>query len=361
MRVRSTWTVALIAALSFWLGACGSGSGPTPNPGGQVAAASTEVSFTVDGTVTYGTLQVPAHRSGQHLAAALLLAGSGPTDRDGNQGPTFTPDTLKQIANALSSQGIMSLRFDKYFAGKTGFGKFAGDPGDIDLDTFIRQATAAYTFLSRQPAVDAQKLLIVGHSEGGMYAILVAEAATPRPAGLALVEPQDERILDLVALQIDEGIDAAVTQGALSTAAAEQNKAGVARAISQFRAGQTVDTSGLLPGVVSTLTPLILSPVNAKYLRTDDAIDVPRYAAKLPSGTRVLVTDGTADTNVPPSTIGPLVDALATAGTTGPGLTSLPGLDHDLNPAGTQPNGAPLDPSFLAALNGWAQPYASTP
>ena len=202
-------------------------------------------------------------------------------------------------------------------------------------------------------------MLVVGHSEGGMYAILLAENVSPRPAGLALVEPQDERILDLLAVQIAEVLDGQVTQGSISAGTAQANKQGVRQAIQEFRAGQTVDTSGLLPTVATMLRPLIQSSGNALVARTTDAIDPATYAAKLPSGTRVLVTDGTADFNIPPSTIQPLVSALASAGTTGPGLVTLSGLNHDLNPAGTQPNGAPLDPSFLSALRDWAQPYAS--
>jgi alpha-beta hydrolase superfamily lysophospholipase len=227
----------------------------------------------------------------------------------------------------------------------------------MDLNAYILQADDAYKMLYSQPATDRKRMLVVGHSEGGMFAILVAETVTPHPVGLALVEPQDERILDLVALQIDDGLTAAASQGTITTAVAQQNVQGVQQAISEFRAGQTVDTSGLLPGVVSALAPLILSPASAKYARTDDAIYAPTYAAKLPSGTRVLVTDGTADTNIPPSTIQPLIDSLTAAGITGPGLQTLDGLDHDLNPTGTQPNGAPLDPAFLSALQDWAQPY----
>jgi hypothetical protein len=318
------------------------------------------VSFVVDGTTTYGTLQAPAHRSGQHLAAALLLAGSGPTDRNGNQPPGLTPNTLGQIADALAGMGIMSLRFDKYFAGRTGAGRYAADPGSIDLNAFIRQAGGAYKLLSDQPATDRQRLLVVGHSEGGMYAILVAGTVSPHPAGLALVEPQDERILDLVAVQLDELLQSQVSQGAVTADTARRNAQGVRQAIADFRAGQPVDTTGLLPSVVRVLNPVILSPANARYVRTDDAIDVPEYAAKLPAGTRVLVTDGTKDFNIPPATIQPLINALATAGTTGPGLQTLTGLDHDLNPAGTPPNGAPLDPAFLTALRTWAQPYTPT-
>jgi hypothetical protein len=348
----------MAAVICVGLAACGS-TGRDSGTAAPVAASTKEVSFVVNGATTYGTLQVPAHRSGQRLAAALLLAGSGPSDRNGNQEPNLTPNTLRQIAGALDRMGITSLRFDKYFAGKTGGGSYASNPGSIDLNAFIQQAAGAYKLLSEQPSTDAQRLLMVGHSEGGMYAILVAETVSPHPAGLALVEPQDERLLDLVAVQINETLDAQVSQGTISADTARQNAELIQQAIGQFRAGAAVDLTGLLPSVVSALTPLILSPANGRYVRTDDAVDVPSYAAKLPGGIRVLVTDGSADFNVPPATIPPLINGLNSAGTTGPGLQTLSGLDHFLNQAGTQPNGAALAPAFLTALQNWAQPYGS--
>jgi poly(3-hydroxybutyrate) depolymerase len=355
---RAATAVAMLCLAAI---GCAVASGCSGTPSDQVPASTKEVSFVVDGTTTYGSLQIPAHRRGRHLAAALLLAGSGATDRDGNQKPDLTPNTLRQIADALAGVGVMSLRFDKYFAGKTGAGSYASDPGSIDLDTFIRQAAAAYKLLAGQRSVDRQRLLVVGHSEGGMYAILLAETVSPRPAGLALVEPQDEHLLDLLAVQINETLDAQVAQGTITADTARQNARAVKQAIDQFRAGQPVDTSRLLPSVVGTLTPLILTPASARYARTDDAVDVAAAAAKLPSGTRVLVTDGTQDFNVPPFTIQPLVDGLAAAATTGPGLRTLSGLDHYLEPAGTEPNGATLDIGFLTALRTWAQPYTAAP
>src|SRR5689334_18414094 len=102
--VRAAAAGLLCAGLCTGLAACssagaagpGSGSGPGSSASGPVAASSRDVWFTVDGTKTYGTLQIPAHRSGQHLAAALLLAGSGPTDRNGDQpAANVTPQTLK--------------------------------------------------------------------------------------------------------------------------------------------------------------------------------------------------------------------------------------------------------------------------
>jgi alpha-beta hydrolase superfamily lysophospholipase len=327
----------------------------------QVAATSQDVSFTVDGTKTYGTLEVPAHRSGQRLAAALLLAGSGPTDRDGDQpSQQVTPQTLKLVAGVLAQQGIMTLRFDKYFTGQTGAGAFASDPGNIDLNAYIRQADAAYAFLGAQPTADRQHLLVGGHSEGGFYAMLVADTASPHPAGLALLEPQDQRILSLVAMQLDEQLDSAVQQGQLSAPAAQQQAEGISNAIAQFRAGQQVDTSGLLPQIVEQLTPELLTPGNAKVARTDDEVSPVAAAAKLAAGTRVLITDGTADTNIPVSTINPLATALTGAGTTGPGLKLLTGVNHLLHMPGTQDNDPVLAPSVVAAIKAWAQPFATT-
>src|SRR4051794_12071685 len=128
--VRAAAAAALLcaglAACSSAGAAGGSGSGPGSSASGQGAASSRGGSFTVDGTKTYGTLQIPAHSSGQHLAAALLLAGSGPTDRNGDQpSADVTPQTLKLIAGVLAQQGIETLRFDKYFTGQTGAGAFA--------------------------------------------------------------------------------------------------------------------------------------------------------------------------------------------------------------------------------------------
>jgi hypothetical protein len=110
---------------------------------------------------------------------------------------------------------------------------------------------------------------------------------------------------------------------------------------------------------VQQLTPELLTPGNAKVARTDDAVSPVDAAAKVAAGTRVLVTDGTADTNIPVSTISPLASALKGAGTTGPGLKVLTGINHFLHTPGTEDNDAVLAASVVAALKAWAQPFAA--
>jgi pimeloyl-ACP methyl ester carboxylesterase len=359
---------AAALAVAVLLAACSSGGGTRSHAGkasrttaGPTATgvSSLNVSFTSQGTTTYGTLEMPAHASAHTLAAALLIPGSGPTDRNGNQPPQMMPDTLELIANVLGRKGIISLRFDKYFSGKTGAGTFGTDPGSITLQDFIAQAGAAYRFLSQQPEVDTGKLLVLGHSEGGMYALLLAESVTPRPAGLALMEPADQRLLDTVQLQIDEQLDAQVRQGQLTAPAARQNAVVVHQAFVSFRAGKPVSLAGVEASLLPLLESLVQSPINDAYDRSDDLVYPPAVAAKLPSVTRLLVTDGTADTKILPPTTGPLVTALRQAGTTGPGFRLLPNVNHDLF-AGDATSGARLDPQVIAALATWTKPYISS-
>jgi acetyl esterase/lipase len=257
--------------------------------------------------------------------------------------------------------GIMTLRFDKYLSGQTGVGAFASHPSSIDLAAFIKQADAAYVFLHDQPATDSSRMLVAGHSEGGMYALLVAGSVSPLPAGLALIEPQDERFLSLIQLQTDQQLEAMAAQHSITTATARQNGRAVQRAIADFRAGRAVVTDGMLPAVVNLLTPILLSEVNAAYVRSDDAVYPPAVAVRLRPGTRVLVTEGTADQNVPPSTITPLVRALAAAGATGPGLRLLSGVNHLLHPPGAPNDDQVLAASVVTALQSWARPYALAP
>ena len=196
--------------------------------------------------------------------------------------------------------------------------------------------------LGAQPETRPEALLIAGHSEGGLYALLAAEPerVRPHPAGIALLEPMAEPLLSTIELQATAELSAAVAAGTLDPAVATTNVCAVRHAIGEFRAGRPVDTSGLLPGMVRRLRPGLLVAQNARYVRQGDAVHPLAAAAKAKPGTRVLVTAGTRDANIPVSAIKLLAVVLAGVGTTGPGLQVLPGIDHFLHEAGATPQRA---------------------
>ena len=114
----------------------------------------------------FGTLTVTSPAK----AAALIVAGSGPTDRDGN-GPFGRNDALRLLAEALAARGIASLRADK-----RGIGASAGalvSESDLRIDDLVADAVAWLDRLSE--ALPEAPRLLIGHSEGALIATLAAQ------------------------------------------------------------------------------------------------------------------------------------------------------------------------------------------
>jgi hypothetical protein len=100
---------------------------------------------------------------------ALLIAGSGSTDHDGN-GPQIKPATLKKLAEQLAVRKIATLRYDKRGAG--GWKPEFGQPEDFRFKDYVDDAAALVNYL--RSSGKFSKVILVGHSEGGLVAILTA-------------------------------------------------------------------------------------------------------------------------------------------------------------------------------------------
>jgi uncharacterized protein len=105
----------------------------------------------------------------EHPPVALLIAGSGSTDRDGN-GPQIKPATLKKLSEQLAARKIATLRYDKRGAG--GWKPEFGRPEDFRFKDYVDDAAALVGYLRSSGRF--QRLVLVGHSEGGLVAILTA-------------------------------------------------------------------------------------------------------------------------------------------------------------------------------------------
>jgi hypothetical protein len=180
------------------------------------------------------------------------------------------------------------------------------------MAAFQDEATAALNFLAGQPGVDRSHLMVIGHSEGALYALLLATAApgaAPPVQALGLVEPQSRRILDHVSEQAHAQADAAVKAGKLTAAQAAENTAAIDKAIQEFRA-----TGQVPPDEPAGLKPII-NAANARFLQQEDAIDPAEVAAKLPRGMPVLVTCSDADSQITCEDVDHLVTGVTSAGT----------------------------------------------
>jgi uncharacterized protein len=108
----------------------------------------------------------------EHPPVALLIAGSGSTDHDGN-GPQAKPATLKKLAEQLAERKIATLRYDKRGAG--GWKPEFGRPEDFRFKDYVDDAASLVNYL-RESGKFA-RVIVIGHSEGGLVAILAARQA----------------------------------------------------------------------------------------------------------------------------------------------------------------------------------------
>jgi uncharacterized protein len=117
-----------------------------------------------DGIKLAGTLTLP--KGAGPFPAALLIAGSGPQDRDESLA-NHRPFLL--IADALTRKGIAVLRYDK-----RGVGQSTGNPDTATTLDLAADAQAALAFLKSRKEIDGSKIGLIGHSEGAIIAPYLA-------------------------------------------------------------------------------------------------------------------------------------------------------------------------------------------
>jgi pimeloyl-ACP methyl ester carboxylesterase len=178
----------------------------------------------------------------EHPPVALLIAGSGTTDHDGN-GPQVKPATLKKLAEQLAARNIATLRYDKRGAG--GWKPEFGRPEDFRFKDYVDDAAALVSYLRRSGKFS--KLVLVGHSEGGLVAILTARRV---PADrLVLLTTAARRQGDLLKAQLEKQL-------------APDVFVPIAKAIDDIMAGKIVDPPppglaippAMQPGIASAFT-----------------------------------------------------------------------------------------------------------
>lgn len=274
--------------------------------------------------------------AGKRTPIVLIIPGSGPTDRDGNNPLGVTAAPYRLLAEALASKEISTLRADK----RGMFGSKAAIP-DANAVTIGDYAADAHNWAEAlRKRTGAQCVWLLGHSEGGLVA-LTAGQQPEGICGLILVSTPGRKMSDLIREQLRANpANAPVLDPAL-------------KAIDSLEHGQRVDVTGMHPALQGLFSPRI-----QPYL-----IDMfQRDPAKLAAGLRlpVLILQGESDVQVSTTDAKALASAQPKAN-----LVLVPHMNHVLkdvenddrasNLATYADPSLPIDPQLVDAIAGFVK------
>ena len=163
---------------------------------------STEINL----VTTKGSLSGTLLPAGRNQTIAIIIAGSGPTDRDGNNYLGVKANSYKLVAEGLAKQGIASLRYDKRAVGKS------SSPGikeaDLRFDDYINDVKSWINYLI--DSAEYKRLVLIGHSEGALLASIAGQE--DRVAGVVLVSGMGRSFDEVIAEQISKSAPMAIQQ-----------------------------------------------------------------------------------------------------------------------------------------------------
>ena len=143
-----------------------------------------------------GTLYAPI-RQNNTTNLVILIAGSGPTNRDGNQ-IGLTNNSLKLLAESLVKNGIAVYSYDKRIFAQMAAGKL--DEASLSFDNFIDDAKAVVLYFKNQKKYHS--ITIAGHSEGALIGMVAANGNADAYISIAGAgRPIDEVLLEQIGKQ----------------------------------------------------------------------------------------------------------------------------------------------------------------
>jgi pimeloyl-ACP methyl ester carboxylesterase len=314
----------------------------------------TEVAFdSAPGVKLAGTLTIPPGKG--PFPAAVLITGSGAQDRDES---LMGHKPFLVLADHLTRHGIAVLRYDD-----RGFAKSTGRFATATSQDFADDAEAAVAFLRTRPEIDARRIGLVGHSEGGMIAPMVA-VKDPKVAYLVMIAgPGAPSRLLMVAQReaILKALGAPPEAIARSQAAFDRATDAVLAAKDPFETKATLAklADEQLPGADPAMKSMMeaqFAQLATPWYRFFIAYDPGPTLARVRQP--ILAVNGSKDLQVVASQNLPAIRA-ATKSNKDVTLVELPGLNHLLQTAGT---GAPseygkiaetMSPKALETISAW--------
>jgi uncharacterized protein len=221
--------------------------------------SSAEVAWPLDGITMHGSIARPDGDG--PFPAVVLVAGSGPTDRDWCS-PLLpgTNGSGRLFAEALADAGIASLRYDKRASGPHAAENVVKLIGTMSMRSHLDELAAAVGILAAHDFVDAARIVGFGNSEGTLHVLHYAASAQEVPfVGLILAAPPGRPVSDVLLSQL--ALQAAQVPGGTELMA--EVKAAAAR----YAAGQPMDPDPRLPDSVKMVLASFEAPANLPLAR----------------------------------------------------------------------------------------------
>lgn len=233
-----------------------------------------EVSWKVLDIPIYGTVTVPKDNKTLH-PAVILVAGSGPTDR--NWCSPLLPGTngsAKLLAEALSRQGFITLRYDKMASGphvKESVPKFTGK---ISMQTHVEELAGAVETAIFEDGVDKDNIFALTNSEGAIHVVnYQLQTKNNRFKGLVLTGAPGRSIGDIARAQI--------YSQARALSNAETLMKHYDEAIAEFLAARPIVIDQSLPESMGPFLHALENPTNLPFSRELWNYDLSEYIAKM--------------------------------------------------------------------------------
>ena len=220
---------------------------------------STEVIWPLGSTTVYGTLVRPVGPG--PFPAVVMVAGSGPTDRDWNS-PLLpgSNGSARLIAEALAQAGIASLRYDKRASGPHARENVPLLIGQISMQSHVDELTGAVDTMAKQDYIRDGRIFALTNSEGALHALNYQVHSPAIPfAGLVLTAPPGRAVGTVARSQLAAQA-AGVPNGEALLSLYDA-------AITRFLAGESIAPDPSLPEGVQLLLKSLETPANLPFAR----------------------------------------------------------------------------------------------
>ena len=272
--------LATISSLTMVATSCTNSATPTTSTPGNLPTISEDVSWQMGDTIVAATVTRPDDKFVH--PAVVLVAGSGPTDRDWNS-PLLpgTNGSARLLAEELAKNGYVTIRYDKRVAGPNAQINLTFLMGKLSMDSHVDELAGAVNQLVARTDVNPDQIFVLANSEGTLHALNYQLSRETRFAGLILQGIPGHSIADTIRAQIEPQV-APLPNG-------KEIMAGWDKLMANFLTDKPFIADPALPEVMNSIIQNAYDPINLPFTRELFTLDPASMIGKVTEPTLVMI------------------------------------------------------------------------